>query len=163
MNINQIDNIDRWCDSASVRKSCSFQVGKDDIGHETWARWRSLCRVKEKAKKLTLRESFLLLACSDLHRLKEPKINYVKIVNAANLRLETDPQSVEQLKVLTASTVKGSELPKVLKDLTGRSVTTRTLYRWGKKYKHMPKFCLSTEYSPIQLRLFLRHVDPNAA
>jgi hypothetical protein len=162
MNVNQIDNIDRRCDSKLVRKSCAFQCGKNSIYDEAWSRWRSLCKVEPKAKKITDREAFLLLVCADMHRLKITEITYLRIVNEANKRLSIDPQSIGQIKAIASSTVKGSDLPKVLEDLTGRSVTTRTLYRWGSD-RHMPKFSRNAEYSPMQLRLFLQRIDPNAA
>lgn len=149
MTIFELDNIDRCCDSLQVRLFCGRP--SDSV----WAEYRKLCGVESHQRRLTRQQTMMLLARA---RLKNRKgITRLDVIAEANRMLRVGAQTLRSLEVLVGSQERiGREIPDVIQDLTGRSISFSTLYRMSDRIRCLPKFSRSKTYSPEQVRRFVR-------
>ncbi|NDJ19467.1 hypothetical protein [Myxacorys almedinensis] len=149
MTVFDLDHTQRDCDSLQVRLMCG------NPSHDVWASYRKVCGIASHQRRLTRYETMLLLARSRL-RCKKGVTKSDAIAEANRLLRVT--QVVRSLEVLTGSEGRdGKELPGVIAELTGRSISFSTLYRLGKQPK-LPKFSKSRSYSAEQVRRYIRAV-----
>lgn len=150
--IFDIDNDLRVCDSAHIRVVCGSP------SDPTWRSYRRLIGVALKAKKLTLRQSYLLWIVASLYANGERKLTRPYVFGVASELLNYEPRIEDVMQRLTGKDgVEGRDLPDAISSLSDEGVSIRTLYRVGKK-RNMPNFSLKQRYSPIQIRRFARAV-----
>lgn len=155
MKLDDLNRTNRRCDSRLVRQCVAIERGRSlTLSPETWARYRKLCGVPSKARQLTDREAFMLVVCAAMHK-QGQRVDKWRLTAECDRRLEQCADSASKIQRMTASTIKAVELPNFLRQLTGRSLSLRTLYRWGQN-PAMPRFSLEAEYNAAQLQRWIQ-------
>lgn len=152
--IFSIDDTNEVCDTWQVR------IASGNPSSHTWAKYRSLVGVPPKSKTTTLRKAILLFACADLGKNQGKRGITKQMVYAhANLLMRNHQGMAEAFRVFSgADGITGKELPQVIQQLTGRKISTRTLYHWGSKPdkpRNLPKYSKDAVYTAGQVRKWL--------
>jgi len=135
MTIFDINDTDKICDSKQVRIACGNPTDP------TWRKYRKKVGIKSNAKLLTLRESFLVWCCANLHRTGKRGWTLIKISAAANQLLAEKPSTLQAIATFSGSEgVKGKDLMEAIEPLIGRTVHRTTLYRAGKRGDKTPLY-----------------------
>jgi hypothetical protein len=146
--IYSIDNELQICDSAYIRVLCGSP------SDPTWAKYRRLAGVPKKAKRITLRQSFLLWTTANLYHNGERGLTRFKVASIANELLQVHPEVSDLMTTLAGGDgIEGRNLAQAISNLIGKEVSTRTLYRRGSALS-LPKFQMNKRYSLEQVRRF---------
>jgi hypothetical protein len=112
------------------------QVYGTEVASSTWRKWLRLFDVKPRSHYLTVEQSIFLLTYAHLRRYKPNKglgvIDVKNHLKAYPYALKTFKEQVEQALFIET---KGRDMPTLIRQYTGKTVTLRTLYRWAKRHK----------------------------
>lgn len=146
--IYDIDNELQICDSAHIRTICGSP------SDPTWAKYRKLAGVPRKAKRITMRQSYLLWVTANLYRNGERGLTRLKVTVIGNELLKVHPEMGDLMNTLAGGDgIEGRNLAQAISNLIGKEVSYRTLYRRGETL-NLPKFQMNKRYSLEQVRRF---------
>jgi hypothetical protein len=117
-------------------KQAADYLYKKTISDRTWRKWKKHLYIPKNAKTVIYDHAVCLLVFALLRR-EHPRTKY-RITEIKNY-LEEHPYTKEMLKEQMDEALKaqivGKQLPTLIRQVTGRNVTLRTIYRWSKAHK----------------------------
>lgn len=148
MTIFEINDTDAICDTAQVRQACG------NPSNHPWLRYRQIVGIESHARRLTLKQAFLLWVCANLYKKGERKVTLARVYEVANKCLASEYEKFEQLKVLLGTEpIEGSRILEVIEYCHGKAPTMRTVYRKVKG------FSTNKRYTAEQVRKILKKVS----
>jgi hypothetical protein len=114
----------------------AHQVYGRPLGDRAWRKWLRVCQVPQWSREADTDQATLLLTLAYLKR-QHPR----KAIGIVHLKqqLKTGPVSEvwlkEQVEQAFYTQATGKDLPHLLRQVTGKRVTLRTLYRWARKHR----------------------------
>lgn len=118
-----------------VKKAADFIYGSV-LSDRAWRKWKRLLYIPRGSKTVDYDEAVCLLTFAYLRK-AHPRTNYKKPdIKKYILSSPYTPESLkEKLDEAFKAKVLGKDLPVVIRQVTGRTVTLRTIYRWSKVYE----------------------------
>lgn len=119
---------------AWVKESCEAIAGKR-IAERTWRDWLRICEVERHKREATPEQAAYLCALANLRR-DRPRakitLSHIKIkLTQWQLPMEAIADRCYECFYTQAT---GRDLPTIIRQVTGRTVSTRTLYRWANEH-----------------------------
>ena len=134
-----------------VKQVCETVYGQD-ISERTWVRWRDKLSLPKHIRFCSIAEMELLLTLANMRRatpLKKVELESVVLAKTAVLKKihrEVAPS-------LIPTQCLGSNLPQIIKECTGKTVSIKTLYRWGKTYNY--RFSTNIKYTKSEIEKWI--------
>lgn len=132
--MNKTEGLDTY-DIKAVKQAADY-LYKSTISDRTWRKWKKHLYMPKNAKTVSYDHAVCLLVFALLRR-EHPRAKYR--IKEIKDYLKEHPYTKEMLKEQMDEALKaevlGKELPTVIRQVTGRNVTLRTIYRWSKVYK----------------------------
>jgi hypothetical protein len=117
-------------------KMASDQVYGACLSERAWRKWLRICKVKQWSRVVGVEQATYLLTLAYLKKSHPRKaIGYVHVKQQLKLTPYTHQQLQEQIDQAFYAQATGRDLPNLIRQVTGRKVTIRTLYRWAEKHK----------------------------
>lgn len=117
-------------------KMAAEQVYGSCLSDRGWRKWLRICQVKQWSRTVETTQATWLLTLAYLKKLYPRKrLGLVHVKQQLKLSPYTPVQLQEQVDQAFYAQATGKDLPNLIRQVTGRTVTTRTLYRWADKYK----------------------------
>lgn len=120
----------RW-----IKLAADQIIGKE-VAPSTWRKWLRLFNVPAWERSLTTDQAILICTYAHLRKSKpNEQIGIIAVkhrLREVPLNAETLQEQIEQGLFINA---KGKDLPRLIRQYTGKQVTLRTLYRWADKHK----------------------------
>lgn len=117
-------------------KMAAEQVYGVGVADRTWRKWLRICRIQAWSRNATIHEATLLLTLAYLKKAHPRKaIGYVHVKQQLKAAPISPYQLHEQIDEAFFSQATGRDLPNLIRQVTKKTVSIRTLYRWADKYK----------------------------
>lgn len=118
-----------------VKMACDQVYGKN-LSDRAWRKWLRICKVKAWSRSVEPEQATYLLTLAYLKKSHPRKaIGFVHVKQQLKVMPCSHKQLQEQIDQAFYAQAKGRDLPNLIRQVTGRVVTVRTLYRWADKYK----------------------------
>lgn len=119
----------------NIRNAANQIYGKE-ISPSAWRKWLRLFDVPRWSRTLTAQQSLFILTYAHLRKQnKIVEIGKKKVIE----EIKKIPKSPEKLYECVDETLfqyaRGRDLPCVIRQVTGRQVSLRTVYRWAEAHK----------------------------
>lgn len=117
-------------------KMAADQIYGSCLSDRAWRKWLRICKVKQWSRSVEMEQATYLLTLAYLKKSHPRKaIGFVHVKQQLKVTPYTHQQLQEQIDQAFYSQATGKDLPNLIRQVTGRVVTIRTLYRWADKYK----------------------------
>ena len=120
-----------------VRTICEIYYGRE-ISKRTWIYWKRLAKIDDYAREIDEQKAGHLLAVAILRkRSPNAKITFVDVFKTALSEIKEIALALRNGSAKTmvmAKSCPGNKLTDYIAGTTGRYVSERSLYRWGKIY-----------------------------
>ena len=118
-----------------IKKAADFLYGST-VSDRAWRKWKRIFYVAAHQKNIDKDTAVMLLTLADL-RLRNPRKKYTQVdVKHYLATANYNPNFLEEtLDAALYSKVLGKQLPTLIRQVTGRKVTIRTIYRWSKSHR----------------------------
>ena len=120
---------------SDVKLACESWYGRE-VSKRTWIYWKQLAKVPEYAREVSEGKASHIFAVAILRkRFPNKKINFVDIFKTSRSEIQKIASELQKpvLKIKPDS-CRGIDLIEYLEEITGRVISEKTLYRWGKFY-----------------------------
>lgn len=150
-----------------IRRVCVEIYGRE-FCDKTWERWRKACRINLDKKEYSQTEWAKLIALAKLKRENPFGKFEMKHLYAEISKLQTQRATIDQIRRIACQVIPdrcyGSQLTTIILQATGRKVSEKTLYRWGKEegQKHGITFGTGREYVAREINWWIKQARKNA-
>ncbi|HEY9748374.1 MAG TPA: hypothetical protein V6C63_06840 [Allocoleopsis sp.] len=117
-------------------KMAADQVYGSCLSERAWRKWLRICKVKPWSRSVGSEQATWLLTLAYLKKSYPRKsIGYVHVKQQLKSAPMPEYLLQEQIDNAFYAQATGKDLPDLIRQVTGRVVTLRTLYRWADKHK----------------------------
>lgn len=119
---------------ADVKKVCDVIYGKE-IDRNTWSRWKRKLLIPKSSREVDLQRLEQIITLTNIKRARpyfNPDLYEIVKMKTEALKEFHDTKYTYQLYLLP-DRCRGSEIGNILKMLTGRLISNKSLYRWGEE------------------------------
>lgn len=136
-----------------IKTACEAIYGSA-IGDRTWRGWKRICEIDRYVREVGATQAAYLCTLAKLKRDRpNVRIGLFQIrmeLTKLNKPVEAIASQVYECFYTTAT---GRDLPTIIRQVSGRTVSTRTLYRWAEK--HNLQFRLSEKIPIEQIQVWI--------
>ncbi|MBW4598006.1 MAG: hypothetical protein KME46_35175 [Brasilonema angustatum HA4187-MV1] len=134
-----------------VKQVCETIYGRE-IPERTWVRWKDKLTLPKHIRFCSQGEMEQLLTLANMRRTKPlSQLSLETVVLAKTEALKNLNREV--LTPLIPSECLGKNLPQIIKECTGKTVSLKTLYRWGSTCNF--RFSANTNYTRSEIEKWL--------
>ena len=136
-----------------IKTACEAIYGRA-IADRTWRGWKRICEIDGYQREASATQAAHLCTLAKLKR-DRPNIQIGLFqIRMEMTRLERPVEAIaSQVYDCFYTKATGRDLPTIIRQVTGRTVSTRTLYRWAEK--HNLRFRLSEKIPRQQIQKWI--------
>lgn len=117
-------------------RTAADQLYHRKVSDRAFRNWLRICKIQPWSRTVNKTQALHLLTMAYLKG-QNPKASIGWVRLRQHLKSAPIPEEWLEIQVKQAmfATAKGRDLPQLIRQVTGRRVSIRTLYRWSKKYR----------------------------
>lgn len=134
-----------------VKQVCETIYGRN-IPDRTWLRWKSKLSLDKHIRFCSQGQMEQLLTLANLRR--EKPLTQLTLETVVNAKTEALANLNREVAVpLIPTNCLGKDLPSIIKDCTGKTVSIKSLYRWGKEFNF--RFGTNSKYIKSEIETWI--------